>query len=284
MIAASWLQILLLALVQGMAELLPVSSSAHVIVAEKLMGLDPTLPEMTFLLVMLHSGTMIAVAIYFLPRWRRRLAGGAERGPFLRAVAISTVVSLGLGFVLLEAMQHVVLPWLFGVHDKVELEKAFGSLPLVGGALLAVGALIVWAGSVPPAAQGAIGDRQAGWIGIAQAIAVPFRGFSRSGSTISAGLLRGVPRELAEDFSFALAVLITPLAIAREARPLLHGTGGVAAELAPGVIGAVLAALAGLVALKWLSAWLEHGRWKLFGFYCLAGGAALLVAYGAGWR
>ena len=59
------LQILILAAVQGAAELLPVSSSAHVIVAEKLMALDPTTPEMTFLLVMLHTGTMFAVIAYF---------------------------------------------------------------------------------------------------------------------------------------------------------------------------------------------------------------------------
>ena len=59
------LNILILALVQGAAELLPVSSSAHVIIAERLMGLDPTSPEMTLLLVMLHTGTMFAVIIFF---------------------------------------------------------------------------------------------------------------------------------------------------------------------------------------------------------------------------
>ena len=64
------LQIVVLAIVQGAAELLPVSSSAHVIVAEKLMGLDPTAPQMTLLLVMLHTGTMFAVIVYFWRSWR----------------------------------------------------------------------------------------------------------------------------------------------------------------------------------------------------------------------
>ena len=64
------LQILGLAVIQGAAELLPVSSSAHVIVAEKLMGLDPTAPEMTLLLVMLHTGTMFAVIFYFWQSWK----------------------------------------------------------------------------------------------------------------------------------------------------------------------------------------------------------------------
>jgi undecaprenyl-diphosphatase len=62
-----------LAMVQGAAELLPISSSAHVIVAEKIMGLDPTRPEMTLLLVMLHTGTMVAVIFYFWNSWKASL-------------------------------------------------------------------------------------------------------------------------------------------------------------------------------------------------------------------
>jgi undecaprenyl-diphosphatase len=64
------LQLFILSVVQGFAELLPVSSSAHVIMAEKLMGLDPTSPELTMLLVMLHTGTMFAVIVYFWKSWR----------------------------------------------------------------------------------------------------------------------------------------------------------------------------------------------------------------------
>ena len=63
------LKVLILAIVQGLAELLPVSSSAHVVVAEKLLHLDPSSPEMTLLLVMLHTGTMFAVIVYFWRRW-----------------------------------------------------------------------------------------------------------------------------------------------------------------------------------------------------------------------
>ena len=66
-----YLQIAVLALIQGAAELLPVSSSAHVIVAQRVMGMDPSRPEQVFLLVMLHTGTMFAVLVYFWPRWRR---------------------------------------------------------------------------------------------------------------------------------------------------------------------------------------------------------------------
>src|SRR3977135_2749595 len=64
-------KVILLAIVQGLAELLPVSSSAHVVVAEKLMGLDPSDPRMTLLLVMLHTGTMFAVIAYFWKQWKK---------------------------------------------------------------------------------------------------------------------------------------------------------------------------------------------------------------------
>ena len=69
----SLLHIIVLAVVQGLAELLPVSSSAHVIVAEKLLGLDPSKPEMTLLLVMLHTGTMFAVVLYFWRAWKESI-------------------------------------------------------------------------------------------------------------------------------------------------------------------------------------------------------------------
>src|ERR1700734_682304 len=66
----SLLKVIVLAVVQGLAELLPVSSSAHVIVAEKLMGLDPSSPPLTLLLVMLHTGTMFSVIVFFWSSWR----------------------------------------------------------------------------------------------------------------------------------------------------------------------------------------------------------------------
>src|SRR5436305_4781134 len=97
-------QIAILAIIQGAAELLPVSSSAHVILAERLMGLDPSSPELTFLLVMLHTGTMLAVLCYFWPRWRARLfppagVAGAPRPHFVTTVVLATALTgaVGLG-------------------------------------------------------------------------------------------------------------------------------------------------------------------------------------------
>ena len=80
----NYFQILILALIQGACELLPVSSSAHVIVAEKLMGLDPSSPEMTMLLVMLHTGTMFAVIVYFWKGWQRDYFASTGQTPVVR--------------------------------------------------------------------------------------------------------------------------------------------------------------------------------------------------------
>src|ERR1700729_1198772 len=71
-------KVIILAIVQGMAELLPVSSSAHVVVAEKLMGLDPSSPQLTLLLVMLHTGTMFAVIVYFWNQWKKTYFSSAD--------------------------------------------------------------------------------------------------------------------------------------------------------------------------------------------------------------
>jgi undecaprenyl-diphosphatase len=95
-------------------------------------------------------------------------------------------------------------------------------------------------------------------------------------------MLTGVAKVRAETFSFALAVILTPVVVGREALRLLQAQkAGAAVDLHGAVtaslLGAVFAFLAGLVALKWLSQWLEGGRWYLFGIYCLV--AAAVVEY-----
>jgi len=125
-----------------------------------------------------------------------------------------------------------------------------------------------------------------------QGLALPFRGFSRSGVTISIGMLVGAARERAERFSFAMAVAITPLAIGRELLRVLHAKKDAAATGMPidlnatmlmSLLGMVCAFLAGLVALKWLSNWLENGRWYLFGIYCLAASAVVFSLHMRGY-
>jgi undecaprenyl-diphosphatase len=286
----SIVKVILLAIVQGLAELLPVSSSAHVVVAEKLLGLDPSSPQMTLLLVMLHTGTMFAVIVYFWKRWNETYfsSGDAFKGFAVRVIA-ATALTLVIG----ELIQKVIEKTLFRGAPHAQIEDLFGRLDLVAPALAAAGILILIAGLAERKKETAAAQtesemnlKQAGLIGAVQGLCLPFRGFSRSGATISTGMLAGVARARAEAFSFALAVVLTPAVVAREVLRILHpavaatgaeqGAGAVYSFTYP-LLGMVFAFLAGLIALKWLSQWLESGRWYLFGIYCLV---AAVVVFG----
>jgi undecaprenyl-diphosphatase len=284
-------KVIILAIVQGLAELLPVSSSAHVVVTEKLMGLDPSAPQMTLLLVMLHTGTMFAVIAYFWNQWQKTYFSSSDA---FKRFAIRVIWATILTAVIGEVIKKLIEKTLFHGAPKAEIEDLFGRLDLIAPALAAVGVLILIAGLLEKRRMGAhpnvYGDsvtmRQAGWIGAIQGLCLPFRGFSRSGATISTGMLTGASKERAERFSFALAVVLTPPVVAREALRLMKASHEAAAAGAPidlhgslvtSLLGAVFAFFAGLVALRWLSSWLEEGRWYLFGIYCLV--ASVVVFY-----
>ena len=299
------LKVLILAIIQGLAELLPVSSSAHVVVAEKLMGLDPSSPAMTLILVMLHTGTMFAVIFYFWNQWKRAYFSSADAFKRFAIRAVwATVLTGVIGYPIIELIQKTA----FKGMPKAEIELLFSRLDLVGYALLAAGLLILVAGlrergreelasrSAYERAASRSGENvtfgQAGWMGAVQGLALPFRGFSRSGSTISAGLLTGATRERAERFSFALAVILTPAVIGREALRLVKASHAAAATGVPvnlhdsvafSLIGMVLSFFAGLAALRWLSSWLENGRWWLFGVYCILASFVVLYLHHVGY-
>ena len=279
----NYFQILILAIIQGACELLPVSSSAHVIVAEKLMKLDPSSPEMTMLLVMLHTGTMFAVIVYFWNSWRRDyFSVPGKLQWFVIQIIIATICTCILGYGLKVVVEKVFMRG----TPHAEIEDLFSNLPLIAGALAAVGVLIIIAGlrTEKSPRHTEIQPVHSAWIGLVQAFCVPFRGFSRSGATISTGLILGLPKQKLEEFSFALAVVLTPLVIGQEAHRLvkahaLSGQNSVAHLFVPGLVGMVLSFAAGLLALKWLSRWLEGGRWKFFGFYCLLAAAGVLLIH-----
>ena len=279
----SYLQILILALIQGACELLPVSSSAHVIAAEKLMHLDPSSPEMTMLLVMLHTGTMFAVIVYFWKGWRRDFFASKAQFQWIAIQVITATICTGVvGFGLKELIEKVFLHG----QPHAEVEDLFNNLPLIAGALAAVGVLIIYAGLQENKSprHPELQPSHAIWIGLVQGICLPFRGFSRSGATISTGLIFGLPKQKLEEFSFALAVVLTPVVIFQESHRLLKahpfsGQDSVMHLFVPGLVGMVLSFIAGLLALKWLSRWLEGGRWKFFGFYCLIAAAGVLLIH-----
>ena len=294
-------KVIVLAIVQGLAELLPVSSSAHVVVGEKLLGLDPSSSRMTLLLVMLHTGTMFAVIAYFWKTWKRTYFANATafKRFALRAVW-ATLLTAGIGYPIIRMIEKTA----FAGGSKAEIELLFSRLDLIAAALLAAGVLILIAGlkerrpvpntvrSLTPDLRTSVTMQQAAWIGAVQGLCLPFRGFSRSGATISTGMLAGTARERAERFSFALAVILTPPAVLREIMRLVRATHEAAAAGTPidlggsvllSLLGAVFAFIAGLAALRWLSSWLEAGRWYLFGIYCLVASGVVFYLHRVGY-
>ncbi len=280
------LKIFILAAVQGVTELLPVSSSAHVIVAEKLMGFDPTSPEMTLLLVMLHTGTMVAVIVFFWNSWK--ITFFASRKIFvdaLKFIVAATVLTSVVGLLLKMLIERFILK--NGYHAEIEL--LFGNLTLISIALAAVGILIILAGLKNRGSsdeKAALGLKASCLIGAVQGICLPFRGFSRSGATISTGLLLGISKRNVEEFSFALAVVLTPPIIAREVLRLLKAHQTASLDMTntlnlfyPGLLGMALSFVFGIFALRWLSNWLERGRWHFFGIYCLCAAMAVYLLH-----
>jgi undecaprenyl-diphosphatase len=242
---------------------------------------------MTLLFVMPHTGTMFAVIVYFWKEWRRTFFRDLETlKRFAVLVVVATVLTGVIGEVLVKAIEHT----LFRHHQKAEIEQLFSHLELSAPALFLVGVLILIAGlknHLGKAAEPDLGLREASLIGAVQGLAIPFRGFSRSGATISTGMLAGVERRRAEAFSFALAVVLTPPVVFREAHRLTTQAAGTGINFAHSagmsLVGMLCAFLAGLLALKWLSRWLETGRWYLFGIYCVIASGAVFALWRAGY-
>lgn len=287
------LHVVILSVVQGLTELLPVSSSAHVIVAAKLLHEDMSSPANSLLLVMLHTGTMFAVIAYFWRRWFKTFF--VSREAFYRFVRLIFGASIASGVIAIPVIIVVEHALSHGGHHAV-IEDLFDKLNWIAPALAAVGILTLYSGlrEIRNTASQREPESRLTWaqsivMGLMQGFAIPFRGFSRSGSTISAGLLANGERREIESFSFAMVVAITPLAIGREVYRLarrIHGGPAalhMAAALVPSLVGAACAFLAGLLALKWLSKWLEQGRWYLFGIYCLLAAIVVQVLYLRGW-
>jgi len=279
--------------------------------ADQLMGLDPGTPEMMFLLVMLHTGTMFAVIVYFWKTWKETYFSSRARfRPFLVQVIWATLLTGIVG----EVLKKIIEKTLFRDAPTAEIEQLFSHLELIAPALAAVGVLILVAGlmkarqhgvgavttnrSSTKTPTGFLSRRpptltfgQAGWMGVVQGLALPFRGFSRSGSTISTGMLAGAAREPAERFSFALAVVLTPPVVLLEAMRLMKAAHAASAAGAPidlhgsilfSLLGAVFSFFAGLLALRWLSSWLESGKWHWFGVYCLVASAVVFYLHTRG--
>jgi undecaprenyl-diphosphatase len=263
--------LLFLALLQGLTEFLPVSSSGHLVLARALAG-DPGLGQSLTVEVALHVGTLGAVLVYF----RRELAGLA-RG-LLRPGAADPPLAGGERRLVAYLLLGTVPAGLAGLFLEDLVEEAF-SRPALAGTMLLITAAALWAtrripeGALPETGMGA---GRALLIGVAQSLAL-LPGLSRSGATLVAGLALGLEREAAFRFSFLLSIpAITGAALLQAARLLRSGEA--ASALDPSLLGAMfLAGLVGYACLVILRRALVGRRLHLFALYCAAAGAVGLA-------
>ena len=267
----SWFQALVLGIVQGLTEFLPVSSSAHLVLVPWALGWDLQ-PEAAFVFdVLVQLGTLVAVVIYFWPDLMHMLRS-TLRAAITRRWTDDADLRL-TWLVVLGTIPAVVA----GLLLKPAVEAAFGSPAAVSAFLLVTAGLLFAAekASRRTAPLEAATWADALWVGLAQALSI-FPGISRSGSTIAAGLARGLQRPAAARFSFLLSI------------PVMIGAGLVAgldlaalpdaAAYVPTVlVGFVAAAVVGYISIRWLLAFVSRHSLSVFSVYCLAAGLAGLL-------
>ena len=267
-------QALVMGLVQGLTEFLPVSSSGHLVIVPYLFGWDDAFINSLAFSVMLHMGTLVALLVYFREDWLRLVPAGFAT---IRDRSFHDDPDRRLAWLLVAATIPAALAG-FLLNDLIETQ--FRQVGLVA-LMLVVGAVILWLADHLGARTKGIKDVTfplAIGLGAAQALAlVP--GISRSGISISAARFAGLDREAAARFSFLMATPVTLGAGIFEARKLLAGEAGVQVEILPLVVGMIAALVAGLAAIHFMLRYLRTRSLDIFVWYRIALAAVVLVAW-----
>ena len=260
----SWIEAIILGIVQGLTEFLPVSSSGHLAIGKALFGIETS--DLSFE-VIVHAATVMATIVVF---WKDIVA--LLQGLFKWKMNAET------RYILLILLSMIPV-FIVGMFFKDYVESIFGSGLLVVGIALIVTALLLFLSETLTARPGSEGGKvtwkSALWMGLAQAVAV-IPGLSRSGSTIATGLLCGVKKEEVTRFSF-LMVLVPILGEA-----FLDVVGGDFSQSTVGTLplalGFLAAFLSGLFACKVMIAIVKKAKLKWFALYCVLVGLACLIS------
>jgi len=255
----SYLDAVLLGIIQGLTEFLPISSSGHLVLVQEFLGVKQ--PGVSFELLV-HLGTLLAVLVYFR-------AGICE---LLKAVYTPAMKAERKMIGLLIA--GTIPAGLAGVLFKDFFEEAFSSPVVTSCMLLVTGLLLLSTRFVSK------GESQVSWptavlIGVAQSLAI-MPGISRSGSTIAVGMLAGVQPSRAAEFSFLLAVPAIAGAVVFKARDLMAVS---TADTGPFLVGSVFAFVFGLLAVYAVLKVIRRGKFEYFAYYCFAAGAMGLYLF-----
>lgn len=277
----TYLQAILLAVLQGVSELFPVSSLGHTVLVPALLHWSINRKDPTFLafVVVLHLGTALALIVFYLREWTaivRALVSSVVRGrldPHNRDERIGWLLVVGTAPV-----------GLLGLIFKKPVSDLFGSSLLVS-LFLILNAFVMFFGEYLRKRQHANQRRapkelqQLSWgqsimVGLAQALAL-FPGISRSGSSIVAGLLIDLDHEHAAKYSFLLATPVILAAALLEIPELFAPGAHVVAMQA--ILGCVIAGVTAYASVAFLTRYFKHNDLRPFGWYCLAFGALCFI-------
>lgn len=261
---------LILGIVQGLTEFLPVSSSGHLVITERLLGVRSA--DLTFPIAV-HIGTLVAVIVYFRSRIWAIIRSFAQnpKGSVLASGHDNTITGSRMFLLIILAS---VPAGIAGVLFKDQIELAFASPQMTAICLMVTGVWLLLTLAIKAQSR-ALSWWRAWWIGVAQAVAI-IPGISRSGSTIATGMMLGVRPEEAAEFSFLLSIpavlgatiLAIPKALAAGQIGMIH------------IVGLVVSTVTGYLALRLVFAVVRHGRFAWFGVYCLAAGGTAAIWLG----
>ncbi|MBT3337203.1 MAG: undecaprenyl-diphosphatase UppP [Anaerolineae bacterium] len=262
------LQAFFLGIVQGLTEFIPVSSTAHLLIGQELLGIPASDATFSFL-VLVQWGTLISLFIYF-EKDLLNLIKAFFGKPFSNAenrmawyVIIATIPALLVGYFLKDALEELFRTPLLAAAIRLFAAAALLSLAEWLGKRSRTANEMTWLDAL--------------YVGLFQVFAV-FPGASRSGSAIAGGMLRGFTREASARFAFLMSIPVMLAAGAYESLDLFQMAG--LAEFIPAlIVGFLTAAFVGWLAIRWLMAYLNKNSLYSFVIYCVALGSILLGVY-----
>ncbi|ELP34723.1 undecaprenyl-diphosphate phosphatase [Rhodopirellula baltica] len=249
------IRVVILAIVQGIAEFLPISSSGHLVILGSMLG---ELGESVTLEIILHAGTLGSILVVF---WQRIWALLLKDRRVIGLLVIGTLPAVVIGLTI-----------------KTQFPEILRSPLLAGAMLIVTGLMLIVLGRLTPKSgtYDRLGLGAAFLVGCFQAFAI-LPGISRSGSTILGGRLMGLDRDDSVTFSFLLAIPAILGATVLAIKDLLEDGSSGETSIEVLLIGAAVAFAVGIVALKWLIRWSREDRLHWFAYWCIPAGLLVVL-------